>query len=78
MWDGFASNLRTYSLKELERMTVAIPVAPGAYSWQMGHIPARHGRRITYLVGLPQTSGGVDTAVDFSGFPAPVTDVFKV
>jgi len=58
MWDGIASNLRTYSLKELERMTDAIPTAPGAYTWEMGHIQARHGRRITYLLGLPQAPGG--------------------
>jgi hypothetical protein len=54
MWDGIASNLRTYSLKELGQMTAAIPVAPGVYSWEMGHIRARSGRRITYLIGLPQ------------------------
>jgi hypothetical protein len=58
MWDGFASNLRTYSLTELERMTAAIPVAPGAYIWEIGRIRARSGRRITYLIGLPQTPGG--------------------
>lgn len=67
MWDGVASNLRTYSLKELERMTAAIPTAPGAYSWEMGHIPARHGRRITYLVGLPQTPAGIDALARSAG-----------
>lgn len=57
MWDGIASNLRTYSLKELERMTAATPNIAGHYRWEMGHIPARHGRRITYLLGLPQSRG---------------------
>jgi len=63
MWDGVASNLRTYSLKELEQMTAAIQVAPGAYSWEMGRIRARNGRRITYLIGLPQTPVGIRNVV---------------
>jgi hypothetical protein len=54
MWDGVASNLRAYSLKELERMTAVIPVTPGSYIWEIGRIRARNGRRITYLIGLPQ------------------------
>ncbi len=58
MWDGIASNLRTYSLKELERMTAATAATPSLYNWEMGRIRARHGRRITYLVGLPKAAGG--------------------
>lgn len=51
MWDGLVSNWRTYSVVELKEMTAGL--AAGAYSWEIGWIAARAGRRITYLIGLP-------------------------
>lgn len=52
MWDGFASNMRTYSLPELDRLTASIP-NDGSYRWETGKISARNGATITYLLGMP-------------------------
>lgn len=54
MWDGFASNMRTYSRRELERLTASIS-DDGQYQWEIGRIPAGGGWNITYVLGLPMT-----------------------
>ena len=51
-WDGFVSNLRTYSPRELERLAAGVEV-PG-YCWQAGIIPGGLTRLgVTYLLGFP-------------------------
>jgi hypothetical protein len=51
-WDGFASNLRTYSPQELKRLAAAVSV-PG-YTWEAGKISGRfRGLSVTYLIGAP-------------------------
>jgi len=52
-WDGFVSNLRTYSPKELSQLGAEIDV-PG-YRWQSGRTPGGPTRlAVTYLLGLPE------------------------
>lgn len=56
LWDGFVSNLRTYSPNELNRLAAEIDV-PG-YRWQAGIVPGGAnglGLAVTYLLGLPTT-----------------------
>lgn len=54
-WDGFVSNLRTYSPQELERLAAGVRV-PG-YRWEAGIIPRSLTRLgVTYLLGLPEPS----------------------
>lgn len=52
MWDGLVSVLRTYSVKELEKMTGSIDV-PG-YRWEIGRIQRKGAPRIIYLLGYPE------------------------
>jgi hypothetical protein len=63
MWDGFASNMRAYSLRELERLTAAIPTDPSQYIWETGKISGRNGSTITYLLGLPSRTQALEIAV---------------
>jgi hypothetical protein len=63
MWDGFASNMRAYSLRELERLTAAIPTDPGQYIWETGKISGRNGSTITYLLGLPSRTQAPEIVV---------------
>jgi hypothetical protein len=51
MWDGFVSNLRTYSVAELQHMVQSID-DPG-YRWQTGKIRSIGLSRVTYLIGSP-------------------------
>jgi hypothetical protein len=51
-WDGFVSNLRTYSPEELDALVADID-APG-YRWQIGRIRGGPTRLpVTYLLGVP-------------------------
>ena len=51
VWDGFVSCLRTYSPRELERMTRDLD-APD-YVWEIGRIYSIGLPRVTYLIGYP-------------------------
>jgi len=53
MWDGLVSVLRTYSVKELEKMTSSIS-APG-YKWEIGRIARKRGPDIIYLLGYKES-----------------------
>jgi hypothetical protein len=54
LWDGFVSNLRTYSPRELRDLVAEIDV-PG-YRWEAGRIPGGPTRlAVTYLLGLPKS-----------------------
>ena len=56
-WDAVASNLRTYSPRELRTM-VGDLVAPD-YRWEIGRLPGRGLRpRITFILGYPQPTDG--------------------
>lgn len=53
-WDGFVSNLRTYSPRELNALAEGVAV-PG-YRWQAGTIAGGWGRLgVTYLLGFPDS-----------------------
>ncbi|MFM7766902.1 MAG: hypothetical protein ACKO9S_03470, partial [Bacteroidota bacterium] len=52
MWDGLVSVLRTYSEKELQKMTSSIN-APG-YTWEIGTIKRKGAPHIIYLLGYPE------------------------
>ena len=51
MWDGFVSNLRTYSVEELQHMVRHLH-DPG-YRWQVDKIRSIGLSRVTYLIGSP-------------------------
>lgn len=56
MFDGFVSNLRTYTQDELRAMTRSLQ--RDDYHWEIGQV--RHPllpTKVTYLLGLPQRSG---------------------
>ena len=53
MWDGFVSNLRTYSVEELQHMVRRID-DPG-YRWQIGKIRSIGLSRVTYAIGWPRS-----------------------
>ncbi len=54
MWDGFVSNLRTYSIRELRTL---VEMAGGdGYEWKIGRAPSVGGSRVTYLIGTPATA----------------------
>jgi hypothetical protein len=57
MWDGFASNMRAYSLSEMDALIADLPPDPD-YCWETGRITARGGATITYLLGLPRKAAG--------------------
>lgn len=50
LWDGLVSNLRSYSLRELERLAKNAGVE--GYVWETGRV-AQAGYSITFLLGLP-------------------------
>lgn len=52
VWDGVVSQLRAYTVDELEAMAREVQVE--GYAWRAGHLPAgpRPGRW-TYLIGVP-------------------------
>jgi hypothetical protein len=53
-WDGFVSTLRTYSPKELERMTAAL--RSDDYDWEIGTITHPWLRvSLPYALGVPLT-----------------------
>lgn len=54
LWDGMVSNLRSYSIEELEALTVGLDEP--WYCWQAGRIPSVGLSRVTYLVGWPNGS----------------------
>ncbi len=51
MWDGLVSNLRSYSIAELEALVEGLG-EPG-YAWRAGRVPSIGLSRVTYLVGFP-------------------------
>jgi len=53
MWDGFVSNLRTYSVKELDDLVEQ--VADDRYEWQIGKARSLGISRVTYAIGTPRT-----------------------
>ena len=70
-WDGFVSNMRTYSPGEL-RALVADIEAPG-YGWKIGKLSRGvFGPRLTYLIGYRRTLRAEEIASGQSGTPPPV------
>jgi hypothetical protein len=57
-WDGMISNLRTYSLPELEQLVA--PLQSPDYSWRIGQLSA-YGQRYSYVIGLPEAQASRDT-----------------
>jgi hypothetical protein len=51
LWDGFVSNLRTYSVAELTGLVEQ--VADDRYEWKIGKVRSLGGSRVTYLIGTP-------------------------
>ncbi len=52
MWDGLISDLRTYSVAELQKLVSTVKAEN--YSWEIGKQPSGvPGINITYLVGYP-------------------------
>jgi len=53
LWDGFVSQLRAYTVGELDRLTQDL--AHDSYQWRTGQvpIPPTHGH-VTYLLGYPR------------------------
>jgi hypothetical protein len=49
MWDGFVSNLRTYSVRELHHLVEK--VADDPYEWKIGKVRSLGGSRVTYVIG---------------------------
>jgi hypothetical protein len=54
MWDGVISVFRTYTEKELLKMTENAGIE-GEYTWETGTVPAGKGIYIIYLLGYPVT-----------------------
>jgi hypothetical protein len=55
-WDGFVSQLRSYSVEEFRELTRTLQ-APG-YQWEMGSIPIlRMPAGTPYLIGYPTGLG---------------------
>ena len=50
-WDGFASNLRSYSLAELRQLVADLD--PTDYHFQVGRLTAPLRLPVTYLIGYP-------------------------
>ena len=53
MWDGFVSNLRTYSIDEIRDLVRQLD--DQGYEWKVGRAPAIGMSRVTYAIGSPQT-----------------------
>jgi hypothetical protein len=54
LWDGFVSNLRTYSVGELNDLIEQ--VADDRYEWQVGKRRSLGLSHVTYAIGTPRTS----------------------
>jgi hypothetical protein len=53
VWDGYISNLRTYSVNELNQMIESLNA--DHYEWETGLMKTKQpGINITYLLGLPR------------------------
>ena len=52
LWDGFVSNLRTYSVTELEHLVRGLD--DSRYGWRIGRVRAIGISRITYAIGSPR------------------------
>jgi len=52
MWDGFVSNLRTYSVGELGRLVKGLDNPH--YRWQIGRVRSIGLSRVTYAIGSPR------------------------
>lgn len=53
MWDGYISNLRTYSLSELDHLTQV--VGKDKYEWETGKLKTNFPSiSVTYLLGFPK------------------------
>jgi len=53
MWDGFVSNLRTYSVDEIRDLIRQLD--DQGYEWKVGRAPSIGMSRVTYAIGSPQT-----------------------
>ena len=53
MWDGFVSNLRTYSVSEITDLVGQL--GHQEYEWKIGRAPSIGMSRVTYAIGSPQT-----------------------
>ena len=53
MWDGFVSNLRTYSVDEIRDLVRQL--GDHDYEWKIGKAPSIGMSRVTYAIGSPQT-----------------------
>jgi hypothetical protein len=51
MWDGFVSNLRTYSVRELHRLVGT--TGNRDYEWKIGRAPSIGASHVTYAIGTP-------------------------
>ena len=51
VWDGFVSNLRTYSVEELHDLVEQM--ADDSYEWQIGQARSIGVSRVTYAIGVP-------------------------
>jgi len=50
-WDGAVSNVRTYTLGDMEELLA--PIRKPGYTWEMGAIKGKGGKKL-YLLGLPE------------------------
>ena len=55
LWDGVVSVLRTYSISEMEQMTVSLN-NQDSYEWEMGKVIKGPGQ-VLYLLGYPKSNG---------------------
>ena len=53
MWDGFVSNLRTYSVTELECLVRGLD--DSGYGWRIGQVRSIGISNITYAIGSPSS-----------------------
>ena len=60
LWDGMASNLRTYSTPDLELLCSGFESEP--YSFEIGRFPVIGPLRGTYLLGSPADAGNIRVA----------------
>lgn len=52
LWDGFVSNLRTYSIDELGHLVQGLD--DQGYQWQIGRVRSIGIGRVTYAIGVPR------------------------
>ncbi len=51
-WDAAVSNVRTYTLKDLEELTAGLD---HGYRWESGAIAGRTPGKMLYLLGYPSS-----------------------